>query len=293
MTTCSVGCVKQHKIEQACSGERDKVAYVPLSKYNESNMMSDYTYLEDIARTSDSLSRNRREMMMAKQGKSIPRIKFLEKQAKFNHINLLHLPVTMTRHRNNQSNYSPMKKQIFWTIEVHFCAMGKKDRFLEHSVPSSKTLLFFFENMLLAENPLGKGSYGIMRHQLKQFIQAGLDRFVVGLKKENSPQGHFVNVTPLLNASINNVLRGETVIEYPSFYVWLEGEVPENIRLEEKKIDLNTHTTDVKMEDNAQITDVITDNYSAVKTENATELKAENIDYKTEDTVEIKAESTD
>ncbi|KAI9334802.1 hypothetical protein BD770DRAFT_292176, partial [Pilaira anomala] len=48
--TCSLTCVKQHKLETSCSGIRDKTSYVPLRNYNESNMMSDYTYLEDVSR---------------------------------------------------------------------------------------------------------------------------------------------------------------------------------------------------------------------------------------------------
>lgn len=38
--TCSLGCVKRHKSEAACSGIRDKTSYVPMRQYNESNMMS-------------------------------------------------------------------------------------------------------------------------------------------------------------------------------------------------------------------------------------------------------------
>ncbi|KAI8378490.1 hypothetical protein BD560DRAFT_297507, partial [Blakeslea trispora] len=48
--TCSVDCVKQHKQNSECSGVRDKTSYVSLQKYTESNMMSDYTYLEDVSR---------------------------------------------------------------------------------------------------------------------------------------------------------------------------------------------------------------------------------------------------
>ncbi|KAI8637559.1 hypothetical protein BD408DRAFT_313124, partial [Parasitella parasitica] len=48
--SCSLKCVKQHKQRDSCSGQRDKTAYVPLQKYTESHMMSDYTYLEDVSR---------------------------------------------------------------------------------------------------------------------------------------------------------------------------------------------------------------------------------------------------
>lgn len=45
--TCSLKCVKQHKKEAACSGERDKTAYVPLQKYTETHMMSGKLQMTD------------------------------------------------------------------------------------------------------------------------------------------------------------------------------------------------------------------------------------------------------
>ena len=38
--TCSVDCVKRHKQEKECSGERDKTSFVPRDAYNYSHMMS-------------------------------------------------------------------------------------------------------------------------------------------------------------------------------------------------------------------------------------------------------------
>lgn len=40
MRTCSVGCVKQHKQDNDCSGERSKTHFVSRDQYNYSNMMS-------------------------------------------------------------------------------------------------------------------------------------------------------------------------------------------------------------------------------------------------------------
>ena len=40
MATCSMDCSKQHKVQTACSGERDKVAFVPLADFNDQQLMS-------------------------------------------------------------------------------------------------------------------------------------------------------------------------------------------------------------------------------------------------------------
>ncbi|KAI9334803.1 hypothetical protein BD770DRAFT_332690, partial [Pilaira anomala] len=122
------------------------------------------------------------------------------------------LPAGMSRHKLNQSNYS------------------KK-------FPSGKVFHALFENMLFSETPFGKGSYGIIRHQVKDFVEAGIDQFMVALKKEKAPRGHFVNVTNVLNLDFKDILKGETIIEYPIFYIWLKSDAmpKEIITLEEKK----------------------------------------------------------
>ncbi|EPB84688.1 hypothetical protein HMPREF1544_08561 [Mucor circinelloides 1006PhL] len=241
--TCSLKCVKQHKKEAPCSGERDKTAYVPLQKYTETHMMSDYTYLEDVSRQSDNITRSRMETNRDLKVKSAEnRAKAFSKVANQLGIHYSSLPVGMSRNKLNQSNYSKNLKQIFWSIEVNFCFNGKKERYLEHSFPQIKPFSAFFENLLLAENPQGRGAYSTIRHQVKLFIDAGIDQFNIALKKEKSPRGHFVNVTHQINHIFKDVLKGEQIIEYPIFYVWLKSqEQPSDILvLKDKKQPLIT-----------------------------------------------------
>lgn len=95
---------------------------------------------------------------------------------------------------------------------------------------------------MLAENPQGKGAYSTIRHQVKLFIDAGIDQFNIALKKEKSPRGHFVNVTHHIDQLFKDVLKGEHIIEYPIFYVWLKSQEqpPEILFLEDKKQPLIT-----------------------------------------------------
>ncbi|KAL0141029.1 hypothetical protein V8B55DRAFT_1512412 [Mucor lusitanicus] len=211
--TCSLKCA-------ACSGERDKTAYVPLQKYTETHMMSDYTYLEDVSRQSDNITRSRMETNRDLKVKSAEnRAKAFSKVANQLGIHYSSLPIGMSRNKLNQSNYSKNLKQIFWSIEI----------------PSIKPFSAFFENLLLAENPQGKGAYSTIRHQVKLFIDAGIDQFNIALKKEKSPRGHFVNVTHQINDIFKDVLKGEQIIEYPIFYVWLKSqEQPSEILTEEE-----------------------------------------------------------
>ncbi|OBZ90192.1 Box C/D snoRNA protein 1 [Choanephora cucurbitarum] len=236
--TCSVECVKQHKQNSTCSGVRDKTSYVSLQKYTESNMMSDYTYLEDVSRQTDNFTRSRMEVSRDLKSKNAEsRARALAKSANQAGIHFSYLPIGMSRSKLNQTNYSKNHKQIFWSIEVNFCRNNKRERYLEHSYPSNKPFYAFFENLLLSENPQGRGSYATIRHQLSDFIDAGIDQFIVALKKEKAPRGHFVNVTSVLDALFRDVLKDEQIIEFPIFYIWLkQDEQPsEVVVLEDKK----------------------------------------------------------
>ncbi|KAF8450771.1 hypothetical protein L210DRAFT_3609054 [Boletus edulis BED1] len=48
--TCSLPCSRMHKQDTGCTGERDKVHYVPMNAYGWGTMMRDYCYLEDVGR---------------------------------------------------------------------------------------------------------------------------------------------------------------------------------------------------------------------------------------------------
>ena len=40
MKTCSLPCVKQHKLTYGCSGQRDKTAFVSLVNFTDLNLLS-------------------------------------------------------------------------------------------------------------------------------------------------------------------------------------------------------------------------------------------------------------
>ncbi|OAD69344.1 hypothetical protein PHYBLDRAFT_172596 [Phycomyces blakesleeanus NRRL 1555(-)] len=237
MRTCSLACVKQHKAEKECSGERSKTHFVPMKQYTERDMMSDYVYLEDTSRKSDTLTRERlRAFPENNGGKHIDsRIKHLVRQARQLGINFDVLPTGMSRAKSNTSNYSSNKKQIYWSIECIFCHKDRRERILDHSIPSGMPLRSFFENMLFSERPIGKTPYSLFRHQVQDFVDAGMGRYVIGLKKEGLPKKSFVNITSYLDKPINESLRGERIIEFPTLYIWLEGNVEPEIELLDKE----------------------------------------------------------
>lgn len=57
--TCSLACCKQHKIADNCDGKRDRTAYVSIARFTDSNLKSDFHFLEDVLRVSDGAKRLR------------------------------------------------------------------------------------------------------------------------------------------------------------------------------------------------------------------------------------------
>ncbi|KAI7859208.1 hypothetical protein BDC45DRAFT_497136 [Circinella umbellata] len=228
--TCSVDCVKRHKQENKCSGERDKTSFVSRDKYNYSHMMSDYTYLEDISRRSDTLTRERYKAPAFMDNRS----KLIMKKAREMGIQYNVLPAIMTRHKSNKTSYNNNTHQMYWTVECCFHRNNTVQKILEYSIPQAKTIRGMFENMLFVENPQGKVDYNTIRYQARDFKDAGMDQLVIGLKKEGAPKNTFVNLTSHLDRTIRDILRGEKVIEFPTLYIWLQGQLDGNVILEEK-----------------------------------------------------------
>jgi hypothetical protein len=87
---------------------------------------------------------------------------------------------------------------------------------------------------LTADTP--HASDALTRYQLEKYINSGTDSFVVGLKKEFVPadqQNTFIDMTPMMDAPLSDILKGESLCEFPVFHVWIDAADPA-ITLEEK-----------------------------------------------------------
>ncbi|KAJ3373597.1 Box C/D snoRNA protein 1 [Allomyces arbusculus] len=127
--TCSLACVKQHKAAENCDGQRSKTHFVSMEQYDENTLYSDYTFLEDVARTADVSARARVKDPVihkvagpraARAGKLTPKQRYLVTQAGKRGVRLRFLPRGMSRASANQSYYDAKQDKLFWTIEFVF-----------------------------------------------------------------------------------------------------------------------------------------------------------------------------
>ncbi|KAF8559054.1 hypothetical protein OG21DRAFT_868537 [Imleria badia] len=136
--TCSLPCSRKHKQDTRCTGERDKVHYVPMNAYGWGTMMRDYCFLEDVGRkvsdwgseivrggymdhhgaskaASARKSSSRRKPTTGKSKRDVLR-DHLEMQG----INVELLPAGMERRNLNQSTFDQKSKCALLTIELVF-----------------------------------------------------------------------------------------------------------------------------------------------------------------------------
>uniref|UniRef100_A0ABI0NX03 Zinc finger HIT-type containing 6 n=1 Tax=Bos taurus TaxID=9913 RepID=A0ABI0NX03_BOVIN len=185
--SCSLPCVKKHKAELTCNGVRDKTAYVSIQQFTEMNLLSDYRFLEDVARTADHISRD----AFLKRPISNKHMYFMKNRARKQGINLKLLPNGFTKRKENST-------------------------FFDKKVPDDKTI-----NEILRPYIDPEKSDPVIRQRLKAYIccQTGVQ---ILMKVENMQQNlvRYYELDP--DRSLLDNLRGKVILEYPTLHVVLK-----------------------------------------------------------------------
>lgn len=58
LKTCCLNCVKIHKMELKCNGERNKAKYISKKQFTDLDLHNDYVFLEETSRCLESLSKD-------------------------------------------------------------------------------------------------------------------------------------------------------------------------------------------------------------------------------------------
>ncbi|KAJ7381321.1 Box C/D snoRNA protein 1 [Desmophyllum pertusum] len=118
--TCSLRCVKCHKMQFQCSGVRCKTKFVSLDKYTDSNLLSDYKFLENVDRSVYSAAHDSH----SKYRRWNSQILYFSRKAKQSGVNLRLMPVGMSKRKENTSMFSRKEKCIMWRIQWLFPQAG-------------------------------------------------------------------------------------------------------------------------------------------------------------------------
>ena len=198
-------CVKQHKLDRGCSGERNKCKLVPKFEYNENTFYSDYFFLEDVGRVVDQSDRD-----ATAHGKISKRSSFRLNRLKIE-LNkrgtvLSFAPAGMSSRTRNTTRYNLKEALVYWYIRLVFAGC-KKGEFYATGVR---------ETTLLSELVL---EYLAKCHGEEVYSRAVRMRGISALQaKLTQPSGM---VLLDMDRSIRENLHTRRVMEFPFITVML------------------------------------------------------------------------
>ncbi|XP_057793923.1 uncharacterized protein LOC131010429 [Salvia miltiorrhiza] len=207
--TCSLTCVNSHKQRTACSGRRPLTNFIPISQFDDNQLVSDYNMLEDVKRVADSAQRMRVTVCGYSHFRLPYPLKNLRGAAASRRTKLLFLANGMSKREKNKTYYNHMKKFISWTVEWRFHLTDVV--LLDHGIHENATFFSVIEKHLKP---------GPWNHQLKQFCDESLDSLKFFIRKyPKGPKSPFCQLD--INAPIREQLANIVVLEYPVIHVFL------------------------------------------------------------------------
>ncbi|KAL6613779.1 hypothetical protein ACP70R_036049 [Stipagrostis hirtigluma subsp. patula] len=217
--TCSLPCVQAHKRRTACTGKRPRTEPVPLARFDDNQLLSDYSFLEEAKQAAESAHRligGFGRNFGGPGGAQLPRwLFFLRKAAQRRGIRLYFLPRGMARREQNRSRHNHRKDCIYWTLEWRF---NSTDVVLtDHEIDEHATLLSLLGKHLCP---------GPWKDQLTQYRNTelhDLKLFVQKSAKDSESPYRQLNIEEPLGRQ----LRGTLIVEYPAINVFLPSDNPE------------------------------------------------------------------
>ncbi|KAK1424911.1 hypothetical protein QVD17_20252 [Tagetes erecta] len=213
--SCSLPCVKAHKQRTGCTGKRQQLTeFVPLSKFDDNLLLSDYNMLEDVKRIADSAKRRRVNLCGTFIGLPF-HLRGLLGAARSRRIKLLFLPKGMSKRQTNKTYFDNRCKSIYWTIE--WCFHSTNIKLIDHAVHENSTLCSVIQKHLKP---------GPTNHPLKPFYLEPLESLKFYISKHpKKPRSPFRELD--INTPIRRQLSNLLIIEYPVIHIFLPSHSPD------------------------------------------------------------------
>ncbi|KFK42842.1 hypothetical protein AALP_AA1G046100 [Arabis alpina] len=215
--TCGLACVKAHKKRTDCTGKKKATDFVPLSKFDDNLLLSDYNLLEETKRVAESALRTRIQICKPMANRhprfEIPYVlRSLYSAGASRGTKLCFLPSGMSKREKNQSRYNLESKCISWTIEWRFESTDVV--LMDHGVGEDTKLCSVIMNHLKP---------GPWIHKLKPFCDVDMNSlrlFVRQFPKRRKSRFKELDIRAPLRQQLAKVV----VLEYPVIYVYLPSQ---------------------------------------------------------------------
>lgn len=209
--TCCLDCVTIHKKELSCNGVRDCTAFVPISKFDNLNLLSDYRFLEDIDRAVTNSQRNPLKHNTRQQRSLPPKLWSLKAAASKRQVQLHFLPQHFSRHKANRSVFVRSSQEIHWKLDFIF-PQGEMIKISETVSEKTKLAAILDKYLDPARCP------DVYKQYLRFYHAAGLSDVYVLLKAERCKEHQSVHLLDL-SLDVNENLCKKVIIENPIMYV--------------------------------------------------------------------------
>ncbi|XP_046852438.1 box C/D snoRNA protein 1-like isoform X2 [Xenia sp. Carnegie-2017] len=203
--SCSLICVKKHKVQESCSGQRDKAKFIAKSNYNTSQLLQDYRFLEEAGRIADNAQRD-----------NLKKFKFYSNNArKLKNVAIQHgvhlqlMPVGFKKRTENTSFFHFKTKAIMWRVRWEF--PQARTYYIDERVSENQLIDDLLEKYLHETK-----ADPIIKHKLKIY---GKGEIGVFLNDHSTQSGSFHKIETSM--TLRDVLAGKVIIEYPTFHVVL------------------------------------------------------------------------
>uniref|UniRef100_A0A8B9FS69 Box C/D snoRNA protein 1 n=1 Tax=Amazona collaria TaxID=241587 RepID=A0A8B9FS69_9PSIT len=209
--SCSLLCVKKHKLALSCNGVRDKTAFVSVNDFTDLNLLSDYRFLEDVGRAADAAARH-----LTVHNPTAKKLLYgLRNKARKCDIDLRTLPVGFTKRRENSTTFNCTEKKFYWHLKLIF--PHSHAEYTLKGVPDDKTLADILKPYI---DPVE--SDPVVCQRLKIYTVSPQSDVQILMKIENRKQNSVRYYELDARRSLLDNLKGKVIIEYPTFFVVLK-----------------------------------------------------------------------
>ncbi|XP_061421878.1 box C/D snoRNA protein 1 isoform X2 [Lethenteron reissneri] len=235
LRSCSVACVQAHKTQRHCSGVRNKTIYVPLGTFSEGHLLSDYRFLEDVGR---AVENSTRDAVMHGYGHR-KTVSVLRNYARRDGVDLRMLPAGLQRHRDNFSFFHKREKSFFWTVKLIF--PQSRAEFTERRVAGSQSLADLLTRYVGTDHV-----EPVTRQRLREYNREHARSVRLFMKEECQPANAARYHEFLADLSLQENLRGKTIVEYPVLHVVIASHVHAYPTLSDASGDIKTEEAEVE-----------------------------------------------
>uniref|UniRef100_A0A8C4K5X3 Box C/D snoRNA protein 1 n=2 Tax=Dromaius novaehollandiae TaxID=8790 RepID=A0A8C4K5X3_DRONO len=209
--SCSLLCVKKHKLALSCNGIRDKTAFVSVNEFTDLNLLSDYRFLEDVGRTADAAARD----LSVHRPTTNKFINYLRNRARRHNIILKTLPIGFTKRRENSTIFNKKEQKFYWHLKLMFPHCHAE--YTLKRVPEDKTLTDILKPYI---DPVE--SDPVVCQRLKIYTMSPQSDVQILMKIENRRQNSTRYNELDASRSLLDNLKDKVIIEYPTLFVVLK-----------------------------------------------------------------------